>query len=138
MGSKQIIIKTDLSTNYLFLNSKSSSIPTFFLHGFTGSADSWKEVISKLDCDAIALDIVGHGKSTFNDLNYDYTMDDWCDDFSKILDSLNVDKLNICGYSMGGRLATAYAAKNPKLVRTLFLESTSLGIKEKKKRKEED
>ena len=89
----EIIIKTGRTTNYLFTNDKSSSIPTVFLHGFTGTANSWKDVISKLDCYDrnhkikynIALDIVGHGKSTFNDLDYDYTIDDWCDDFDEIL-----------------------------------------------------
>ena len=85
---------------------------------------------------SITLDIVGHAKSTFNDLNSDYSVDDWCDDLSEILDSLNIDKLNICGYSMGGRLAIAFATKNPRRVNTLLLESTSLGIKDKKAKEE--
>ena len=97
---KKITIKTKLSSIHVVLHNKDDSIPTVFLHGFTGSANSWNEVISKLDSYdrnnkinyTIALDIVGHGNSNFNDLNHDYTIDDWCDDFSKILDSLNIEK----------------------------------------------
>jgi 2-succinyl-6-hydroxy-2,4-cyclohexadiene-1-carboxylate synthase len=132
MDSKQIIIKTDQSTNYLFKNSKSSSIPTFFLHGFTGSADSWKEVINKLSCNAIAVDIVGHRESSFNDIDSDYDINSWCDDFKQIIESLNYQKINLCGYSMGGRLAIAFAAAYPARINSLILESCSLGIDDKK------
>ena len=132
MNSKQIIIKTDQSTNYLFTNSQSSSIPTFFLHGFTGNANSWKEVISKLNCNAIAFDIVGHGKSSFNDIDSDYDINSWCDDFKQIIESLNFKKINLCGYSMGGRLAVAFAAAYPDKINSLILESCSLGLDDKK------
>ena len=120
---ENIVIQTKRSTNYLYTNNKSSAVPTVFLHGFTGTAQSWEEIIEKLDYRAIAPDIVGHGKSTFSDIKDDYDIDDWCEDFSEILDTLKIDKLNICGYSMGGRLAIAYTAKNPGRVKTLFLES---------------
>ena len=131
-----MIIKTDTSTNYLFTNNKTSLIPTLFLHGFSGTSNSWKEVITKLDCYCIAPDIIGHGKSSFNDIDRDYDIDDWCNDLSEILDSLNIDKLNICGYSMGGRLAIAFASKYPDKIQRLILESTSLGIKDNNAKKE--
>ena len=136
MKGKEIIVETDRSKNYLFVNNKSSSIPTLFLHGFTGTSNSWSEVISKLSSYSIALDIVGHGKSTFNDLDNDYSIDDWCDDLNEILDSFKIVELNICGYSMGGRLAIAFAAKYAKKINGLILESTSLGIKDKKARED--
>ena len=66
--SKEIIIKTDRTTNHIYLNNKQSSVPIIFLHGFTGSHQSWDEVVEKLECRTIALDLPGHGKSIFNDL----------------------------------------------------------------------
>ena len=134
-------IETNRSSNHVVLNNQGDSTPTLFLHGFTGTGDSWKEIVSKLDRFCIAPDIVGHGKSSFNDIDSDYTIDDWCDDLSQILDSLKVDRLNICGYSMGGRLAISFASKYPDRIERLILESTSLGIKDnnaKKERYQED
>lgn len=136
MSSKEITVETKRGTNYLYTKNRSASTPTVFLHGFTGASDSWKEIINRCDFYAIAPDIVGHGKSRFIDIDGDYTEDDWCEDLSEILDSLDVDTLNLCGYSMGGRLAVAYAAKNPERVSTLVLESTGPGIKDKKAREE--
>ena len=85
MSSENIILKTDQTTNHLILRNKNSSTPTLFLHGFTGIGSSWNEVISKINYHSIALDIVGHGKSTFNNLESDYSIDDWCEDFNEIL-----------------------------------------------------
>ena len=134
--SKEIIIKTDRTTNHVYLNDKKSSVPTVFLHGFTGSHRSWDQVLEKLNYAAITLDLPGHGKSIFNDLNIDYSIDDWCEDFTQILDFLKVDKLNLCGYSMGGRLAIAFASKYPQKINRLILESTSYGIESKEEREE--
>ena len=75
-----------------------------------------QKVIEKLKRPAITLDLPGHGKSTFNNLDISYSIDDWCEDISQMLDSLNVDKLSICGYSMGGRLAIAFASKYSSIV----------------------
>ena len=132
-----MIISNNKSDIYLSKNFNNTKlIPYLFLHGFTGSHASWEGIYRKIDHPYIVIDIPGHGKSSFNDLDYDYSIDDWCDDFDEILDSLKVDKLNICGYSMGGRLAIAYASKNPRRIKTLFLESTSLGINDNKAREE--
>ncbi len=134
--SKEIIIKTKRTTNYAYLNSKRDATPALLLHGFTGSHSSWEEVIGRIEVAAIALDIPGHGKSTFNNLDVDYSIDCWCEDLNEILDSLKVNKVNLCGYSMGGRLATAFAAKYPKRINKLILESASYGIEDLEDRKE--
>ena len=141
MSGEDIFVKTNRTTNRLVLHNKDSSTPTFFLHGFTGSANSWKEIISKLDCNLLILDIVGHGQSCFNDIDSDYDINSWCDDFRQIIESLNFKKINLCGYSMGGRLAIAFAAAYPTKINSLILESCGLGIYDKKtknKRYKED
>ena len=53
-----------------------------------------------------------------------------------ILHNLSIPKINICGYSMGGRLAIAFASKYPEKINSLILESTSVGIDESEKRSE--
>ena len=134
-------VQTDKTTNYLLINNQSKSIPTLFLHGFTGTHDSWNHIVDKLDYQTITLDIAGHGKSYFLDRNFKYDINDWCNDFNDILDMLNIHKIKLCGYSMGGRLAIAFASKYPYKIEKLIIESSSWGIKDsidKKERYKED
>ena len=115
---------------------KDASVPYFFLHGFTGSYKSWIEIINLLSKKSFAIDITGHGKSIFLNINDEYTVNDWCNEFYLLLNSLSVEKINLCGYSMGGRLAIAFASMYPKKINSLILESTSVGIDESEKRSE--
>ena len=50
-----------------------------------------------------------------------YTIEDMADDAAGLLDALNIGKAHICGMSMGGFIAQAFAIKNP--FRTLSLTS---------------
>ena len=129
--SKEIVIKTEKTTNYIYLQDKGSPIPILFLHGFTGSHHSWDEVLEKIKVSTISVDLPGHGKSIFNNLDKDYSINDWCEDFNKILDSLKISKIDLCGYSMGGRLAIIFASKYPRKINKLILESSSYGIESK-------
>ena len=131
---KELILKTKRTNNYLCISNGGSSIPIVFLHGFTGTHHSWDEVVLKLNRYTIALDLPGHGKSSFNDIKDNYSIDDWCDDFYKVLSLLNIEKIDLCGYSMGGRLAIAFASKYPIMINKLILESASYGIRNKKDR----
>jgi 2-succinyl-6-hydroxy-2,4-cyclohexadiene-1-carboxylate synthase len=105
-----------------------SQIPVVFLHGFMGSHASWNELISKINIPSLTIDLPGHGKSKFKQETIIYTFDDWVSDFKHILDTLNVSKIYLCGYSMGGRLAMTFATQYPNYIETLTLESTTPGI----------
>ena len=119
--AKEIVVKTQKATHYVYSSDQKSDIPTIFLHGFTGSHRSWDEIVSKSNLLTITLDLPGHGKSTFNNLESDYSIDDWCEDFNEILNSLDIDKIDLCGYSMGGRLAISFATKYPGKINKLIL-----------------
>ena len=124
-------LKTNRSINRVDLMNTQKGIATLFLHGFSGSADTWFEITSKFNGYSITPDIIGHGKSKYINLNADYNINDWCTDMNEILKLLNVNRLNICGYSMGGRLAVAFAAKHPKKINSLMVEGGNIGIKDK-------
>ena len=66
-------IKTSKSIIYCkpFFENQTST-PYFFLHGFTGSCNSWLEVINLFKKKSFAVDITGHGKSTFLNINDTY------------------------------------------------------------------
>lgn len=121
-------IKTNKSKIFFTKDKNLESIPTLFIHGFTGSSKSWKHIRDKINFQSIAIDIPGHGKSTFNDIDDKYLFSDFSHELFLCLNSLNIKKLNICGYSMGGRLGLCFAAKYPMMINSLILESSTLGI----------
>jgi 2-succinyl-6-hydroxy-2,4-cyclohexadiene-1-carboxylate synthase len=104
--------------------------PLLLLHGFTGSADEWAPLLPALAPlrDAIAVDLIGHGRSSAPADPARYTMDQCVLDLLALLDALGVGRLDVLGYSMGGRVALHLAAAAPARVSSLLLESASPGI----------
>ena len=91
-----------------------SGRPVVFLHGFLGSSLDWLEVLSYLPSfKSYLIDLPGHGKSAFHP--------------ELILPHFE-EKIDLVGYSMGGRLALQYAAQNPQKIEKLILLSTHLGL----------
>ncbi|MFL5249759.1 MAG: 2-succinyl-6-hydroxy-2,4-cyclohexadiene-1-carboxylate synthase [Myxococcales bacterium] len=92
------------------------------LHGFTGSGRSFDHLRERLDArfHVIAPDLPGHGTSP------DAT--GWDDALDSLAKALGPSPLCLAGYSMGARLALAYALRFPDRVRALVLESGSPGI----------
>jgi 2-succinyl-6-hydroxy-2,4-cyclohexadiene-1-carboxylate synthase len=117
--------------------------PLVLLHGFTGDTSTWD-----LFCEAwskhsqlIMVDIIGHGKTDSPEQMNRYRMEAAVEDLAILLKELKIDKADILGYSMGGRLALSFAITHPQQVRKLILESASPGLKteaERKERKLED
>ena len=120
--------------NFSDFDSKKKTI--LFLHGFTGSANDWKDIAKVLDkrFNKIAVDLIGHGKtSSPNDINF-YMIDSIIDQIEKIIQHLGLKEVILCGYSMGGRTALNFAVNKPNLLTGLILESTSAGIRNKNER----
>jgi len=114
-----------------------------FLHGFTGSANDWNDVGQKIDkrFNKIALDLIGHGKSSSPSSVSYYTADSLVNHIEQVITHLRIKDIVLCGYSMGGRVALNFAIAKPNMVNGLILESTSAGIKngkEKEARKKSD
>ena len=105
-----------------------SATPLFFMHGFTGSSAIWDTIRNSINSKSYAIDIPGHGKSRFKYLKESYSIEDFCLEFYLLLNSLNINKINLCGYSLGGRLALCFAYNYPEKINSLILESTSYGI----------
>lgn len=106
------------------------------LHGFTGSSETFQDSISLLKehFSIIAPDLLGHGKTSCPEEVSRYSIENICDDLASILRQLKIDSCFVLGYSMGGRVATAFAAKYKELVRGLILVSTSPGLRDDKAR----
>ena len=113
------------------------------LHGFTGSVRTWDDVRPALvgRASIIAVDLIGHGRSASPPDAQRYTLE-WCArDLVSLLDELGLDRVDVLGYSMGGRVALHFAIHHAERVRALILESASPGIEdqdERRKRVEAD
>ena len=109
--------------------------PLILLHGFTGSAASWQEhmaVLSRPETGihrVIAIDLLGHGLSAAPDDPACYAPSVVTHDILAIVDSLNIEKFVLLGYSMGGRHALHIALDAPERVAALTLESATAGLK---------
>jgi 2-succinyl-6-hydroxy-2,4-cyclohexadiene-1-carboxylate synthase len=114
----------------LHVERSGAGVPLLLLHGFTGSADEWAELIPALapHRDVIAVDLIGHGRSSAPADPARYTIDHCVLDLLALLDELGVGRVEVLGYSMGGRVALHLAAAAPARVARLILESASPGI----------
>lgn len=114
-------------------------LPTIiFLHGFTGSTATWREVLEQFkgSYKTIAIDLTGHGKTTIPENPERYSMEEQIEDLNELIDELSIQSFYLVGYSMGGRIALGYTIKYPERVRALILESASPGLKEQVEREQ--
>jgi len=99
------------------------------LHGFTGSGRSWPtplvEGLISRERTPTLLDLPGHGRWTGDTAAGPFTL-------QAALGAIDAaqgrDPGPLIGYSMGGRLALAYASAHPERVTHLVLESASPGL----------
>ena len=114
---------------YSIMN-KEASETMVFLHGFTGSTKTWEPIIECLPSTVrcIAVDLMGHGKTEAPQQSERYQMPEQVLDLHTLFVSLQVSDFTLVGYSMGGRIALAYALQYPEHVKRLVLESASPGL----------
>lgn len=118
-------------------------VPLLMLHGFVGSSADYDAVVMTLaqNRQVIRIDLPGHGETIAPyELDY-FTFDRCVDAIVGILDALDLRRIALAGYSMGGRVALHVALEVPTRLGALILESTSYGIVdpiERKKRQVDD
>lgn len=106
--------------------------PVLLFHGFTGSSAVWTPVRATLDMrhTTIGVDLPGHGRSSSPRDPRRYALERFADDVVRVLDALDLDRIALLGYSMGGRAALRVALAHPDRVAALVLESASPGIED--------
>ena len=85
--------------------------PLFLLHGFLGTADSWKDFIPEYSkrYKVIVWDMRGHGRSTDPDLDLNFSHQQAARDLLELMDKLKIQKTKAIGHSSGG-ITILYAA----------------------------
>lgn len=100
------------------------SIPIVFLHGFPFDKTMWQSQINYFQTThrVIACDIRGFGKSI--DEESHLSVDLFTDDLILLIDMLDLDKVIICGLSMGGYIALNAMKRFPSRFEALILCDT--------------
>lgn len=100
------------------------------LHGFTGSAASWSDLLHPLAVGrrVLAPDLLGHGATDAPGDWRRYAAASQVADLDRVISEFASEPVALLGYSMGARLALAFAANHPDRVSAVALESGSPGI----------
>jgi pimeloyl-ACP methyl ester carboxylesterase len=100
------------------------SSPIVFLHGFPFDKTMWREQLDFLQTThrAIACDLRGFGKSI--DEESHLSMDLFVNDLILFIDKLGLEKIVLCGLSMGGYIALNALKRFPSRFEALILSDT--------------
>lgn len=96
------------------------SLPLVILHGLLGSADNWRSALKRFGSERriIALDLRNHGRSPHaQGMNYLSL----AEDVLHTLDLKGVQRFQLLGHSMGGKVAMALALHHPERVERLIV-----------------
>ncbi len=112
--------------HYEMYGGRSSEKPQLLLlPGLLGTiSNQWRHFIKPLSADyrLILMDLRGHGRSqnNANTLSVELMLKD----LIGLLDNIQVQTINIAGYSLGGYIGLMLAMNQPRLVRTLQMHAT--------------
>ena len=101
------------------------------VHGIASSIEDWKDNIVELSRGrrVIAFDLVGCGRSD-KPLNQNYSISELAKFTLELMTVLGLDKVDLCGFSMGGRIALECAHMAPTRVRSLVISAPAgVGLK---------
>ena len=97
--------------------------PLLALHGWLDNAGSF-DALAPLICThfhIVALDFPGHGRSAWRPAGTWYHYIDYVSDVIAVLEKLGWAKCSLLGHSLGGTVASVFAACRPSVVDKLFL-----------------
>ena len=94
--------------------------PLIILHGLFGSSDNWRNIAKQMAEKAliIAVDLRNHGRSPHS-VEQTYAL--MADDLFELLNDLNLDKVDMIGHSMGGKVAMAFSQYYPQRLNKLVV-----------------
>ncbi|TBX99089.1 alpha/beta fold hydrolase [Rhizobium laguerreae] len=96
--------------------------PLVFVHGFTTTAEFWREQVEAFSSRyrVIRINLPGHGVSPRPE-GRSYTIAAFTDDIMAVYRALEFDESILIGLSMGGTVAQSFTLSHPEHVRALVL-----------------
>lgn len=121
--------------NALPVSRSGAGEPLLSLHGFTGTGEGAASLSAHLPGrELFAPDLPGHGSAPPLGHEGPPGFSRTLDVLAATLDAHGLRAVDVLGYSMGARLALAFALRHPGRVRRLVLESGSPGLRTRRQR----
>jgi pimeloyl-ACP methyl ester carboxylesterase len=97
------------------------NMPLVLVHGWCCDKSYWNKQIEyfKQDYRIVTIDLAGHGESDLG--REDYTIHNFANDVSVVIDDLELNNCIVLGHSMGGSVVVEAAAQNPDKINAVFL-----------------
>ena len=102
------------------------------LHWWGGSSESWEKIAKELSKDFFVIVPDFPCASKLEECNKIYTLDDYVDLLSNLVDKLNLNKFYLLWHSNWGAIATKFTVKYPEKIIKLFLNNSAWIRKDKK------
>jgi pimeloyl-ACP methyl ester carboxylesterase len=102
-----------------------------FLHGGAQNAHTWDTVALALDRPLVAIDLPGHGHSSWRDTK-DYRPQAMADDIAAAIEALAPAATTLVGMSLGGLTAVATLAHRPNLFERITVIDVTPGVNREK------
>ncbi|MET4276456.1 MULTISPECIES: alpha/beta fold hydrolase [unclassified Bradyrhizobium] len=99
-----------------------AGMPMVFVHGFTTTAEFWREQVEPFSTgyQMIRINLPGHGRSP-RPVDRKYTIAAFVEDVLGVYRALSIESAILVGLSMGGTVAQSLTLAHPKYVRALVL-----------------
>src|ERR1700729_2453406 len=108
--------------------------PILLVHGFASSKNvnwvypTWVSELKKNGRRVIALDNRGHGDSAKLYDSEQYQLGIMAGDVTALMDHLQIERADIMGYSLGGRMTAFLAYSQPQRLRSAILGGIGMGL----------
>jgi pimeloyl-ACP methyl ester carboxylesterase len=108
--------------------------PIVLVHGFASSKNvnwvypTWVSELKKNNRRVIALDNRGHGDSSKLYDPEDYHLGIMAGDVTALMDHLGIERADMMGYSMGGRITAMLGQTQPQRIRRAILGGIGIGL----------
>jgi len=124
---------SDSFETYYKFNKQSENDPIIFIHGIGLNHEIWDQQINYFKkYNTIVYDLIGHGKTPF--IKKKISMKDFSKQLLKLVDSLNINKFHLVGFSLGSLIARDFASSYGGKLSSLVLFGTVYKRSEDEKR----
>jgi len=101
---------------------RSGGLPVLALHGWLDNSSTFDLLAPLLpECEIVALDLAGHGRSGFRSPDAAYNIWEDVGDLLEVAEQLGWRRFNLLGHSRGAAIAMLFAAAFPELTDRLVL-----------------
>lgn len=124
---EEVVLKTTSAQFGALTRNNQSNKIILCLHGWLDNAASFLPILNCLnetclgEFKVIAIDLPGHGTSSHKSADAHYHFIDWVYDVLALYEAHDWSDIHIVGHSMGGMIASAFAAALPEKVKSITL-----------------